>query len=112
MMIAVIGRLQAVTAPASALAHPHSAHLVALGGGGLGGLLVKLLIWHELFRLFRVLWHIHTFGPIIVIALVAALIALSVWRPWRRAGPWRGRWRRPGDGWGAGTSSGPGPRDW
>jgi hypothetical protein len=110
VMIAVIGRLQAVSAPASALAHPYSAHLVALGGGGLGGLLVKLLIWHELFRLFRVLWHIHTFGPIIVIALVAALIALSVWRPWRRGGPWR--WRRPGGGWGAGTSSGPGPRDW
>jgi len=107
MTATVFGRLQAVTGSAPAIVSPHNAHLVALGGGGLGGFFVRLLIWHELWRLIRIVWRIHTFGPIIVIVIVAALIVVSVWKPWRRSGPWRGR------GGGGGPAGGnPGPRDW
>jgi hypothetical protein len=94
-------------------------HHLALGGGGLAHLLVRLFIWHEIFRLFRYLWRIPTFGPYIVIALGVVIIGLLVWRQTRRSG----RWRQGGGGWsarsrqnGRGGSSGPdagsGPRDW
>jgi hypothetical protein len=80
---------------------------LALGGGGLASLIVHLIIWHELFRLVRFLWHIHTFGPYIVVVLAVALVGLAVWR--RSRGPLRWGRRRGGSaGWGSGT----GPRDW
>ena len=77
----------------------------ALGGGGLAHFLVRLFIWHEIWRLGRELWHIPTFGPIIVILLGLAVVALSILRS--RGGPgWLSRRR------GGRTGSGTGPRDW
>jgi hypothetical protein len=79
---------------------------VALGGGGLARLLIHLFIWHEIWRLLHYVWHIHTFGPVIVIVVVLVLIALSVWhRQWR---PFRRRQRGGSTGYGTGG----GPRDW
>jgi hypothetical protein len=81
---------------------------VALGGGGLGGLLIHLIIWHEIWRLLRYVWHIHTFGPFIVLLIIAAIIGASVWR--RQRGAWRPGRRAGGSYTGAGTRTG--PRDW
>jgi hypothetical protein len=91
---------------AAALAGKLPALHAALGGGGLGGLLIHLIIWHEIWRLIRYVWHIHTFGPFLVVLIIAALVAASVWRQHR--GSW-GRRRRGGY---AGQGSGSGPRDW
>jgi hypothetical protein len=86
------------------------AHL-ALGGGGLGGLghfLIRLFIWHEIFRLFRYLWHIHTYGPFIVIAIILIVAGVLIWR--RTHGPFI---RRGSSRPGRGSAGGPGgPRDW
>ena len=80
---------------------------LALGGGGLAHLIVRLFIWHEIGRLIRYLWRIPTFGPFIVIGLVLVLIGLLIWR--RVRGPiWRGRRRGGLTGYGTGR----GPRDW
>jgi hypothetical protein len=98
----------------SALAAGLAGHHLALGGAGLGHFLVRLFIWHEIARLFRYLWHIHTFGPYIVIGLIVVIVGLLVWR--RFHGPVRGG--RGGIMWGrrrrgsAGYGSGGGPRDW
>jgi hypothetical protein len=75
---------------------------IAVGGGGLASLIIHLFIWHEILRLVRLLWHIHTFGPFIVVALGLLLVAAVVWQRRRRRG-------RAGS---AGYSSGTGPRDW
>ena len=94
----------------SAYGHAAAARLPvvpqALGGGaGLAHFLVRLVIWHELWRLGRAVWRIPTFGPIIVILIAVALLGLVVLRQsgfrWSR----RGRGSRRG-----GTGSG--PRDW
>ena len=92
------------------------AHHVALGGGGIGSLLIHLFIWHEIFRLFRYLWHIHTFGPFIVVLLGLIIVGLIVWRqsggPMSR-GPIRwGRRRGGSTGYGSGSSRDRSPRDW
>jgi hypothetical protein len=88
-----------------------SAHL-AIGGGGLGGLghfIVRLFIWHEIFRLFRYLWRVPTFGPFIVIVIILVVAGALIWR--RTHGPFMRRGiGRPG-GWGGSGGSG-GPRDW
>lgn len=82
-------------------------HHLTLGGGGLAHWLVRLFIWHEIFRLFRYLWRIPTFGPFIVIGLGVVLVGLVVWRQYH--GPmWPGR-RRGGS---AGYGTGRGLRDW
>jgi hypothetical protein len=91
------------------------AHHLALGGGGIGSLLIHLFIWHEIFRLFRYLWRIPTFGPFIVVLLGLILVGVLVWRQSR--GPMsRGpiRWgRRGGSSSGYGSSGrDSGPRDW
>jgi hypothetical protein len=86
--------------PPSALTH------VALGGAGLGSLLIHLIIWHELWRLVRFLWHIHTFGPYIVILLGLLVAGALVWR--RHRGGWRFGRRGGLTGYGSGS----GPRDW
>jgi uncharacterized membrane protein YgcG len=90
-------------------------HHSALGGGGLAHLIVRLFIWHEIFRLFRYLWRIPTFGPYIVIVLGLVLAGLIIWRQSRGSGWRRGRGGgRTGSGGGTmgnggGSSS---PRDW
>jgi hypothetical protein len=92
-----------------------TAHL-ALGGGGLGHWIVRLFIWHELFRLLRYLWRIPTVGPFLVVLLGLIIVGLLVWRQARGPRGPGGRWRgRPGGGGGqgpGGSGSGPGPRDW
>jgi hypothetical protein len=95
--------------PAAALP---GAHHVALGGGGIGSLIIHLFIWHEIFRLFRYLWHIHTFGPFIVLLLGVVVVGYLVWR--RSGKPIRLGRNRRGDssGYGSGSGSGSGPRDW
>jgi hypothetical protein len=77
----------------------------AIGGGGLAHWIVRLFIWHEIFRLARYLWRIPGFGPFIVILIIAVLIGLSIWR--RKHGPIRRRQSGP-----AGRGPGTGPRDW
>ncbi len=84
---------------------------LGLGGGGLAHLILRLFIWHEIFRLFRYLWRIPTFGPFIVAALGIILIGLLVWR--NAHGPVRlSHRRRGGPTSGPDGSGGPGPRDW
>jgi hypothetical protein len=78
----------------------------ALGGGGLAHRLVRLVIWHELWRLARVTWRIPTFGPVIVVLVVLAVIGLAV------LGRRSARRHRRNQGGSLGTGSGPGPRDW
>jgi hypothetical protein len=80
---------------------------VALGGGGIASLLIHLLIWHEIFRLFRYLWRIPTFGPFIVVLLGLVLVGFIVWR---QSGRPAGLGRRRGGPTGYGN--GKGPRDW
>ena len=89
-----------------------SGAVVLLGGGGLAHLIIRLIIWHELFRLFRYLWRIPTYGPFIVIVLGLIIVGLLVWRRSAR-GQRSLRWPRRGSGNSAGSGgTGPGPRDW
>lgn len=82
-------------------------HHLTLGGGGLAHLIIRLIIWHEIWRLVRYLWRIPTFGPVIVIALGVIIVGLAVWR--RFHGPiWASRKRRGSADYGTGS----GPRDW
>jgi hypothetical protein len=82
-------------------------HQALGGGGGIAHLLVRLVIWHELWRFIRIVWRIPTFGPIIVAVVIVAVIGLAVLR---RTGVrwWPGRSRGGSRGYGTGT----GPRDW
>ena len=80
-----------------------ASHL-ALGGAGIGGLLVHLFIWHAIWRLIFYVWHIQTFGPFIFFSIIAAFIGYRIWRQQR--GP-----SRRGRG-SAGYGTGSGPRDW
>jgi hypothetical protein len=92
---------------------------LALGGGGLGGLLIHLIIFRLIRRSAVGIWRIHTFGPIIDIVLGIVVVALIIIRAQRRRGRWQRRPRRSG----ADSRSGPGtgddtsgwsrgPRDW
>jgi len=92
-----------LTSHPAALATGH----LALGGGGIGSFLVHLFIWHLIFRFVFTLWHIHTFGPIIVGLIVVGVVALAILRS-RRG---RGWWRRSRRGSGHYRSE-TGPRDW
>jgi hypothetical protein len=87
----------------------HIGDHLALGGGGVAGLIIHLFIWHEVWRLVRLLWHIHTVGPFIVIALGLLLAATLVWRRSHRIGGYSWGRRRSGS---AGYGTGSGPRDW
>jgi hypothetical protein len=88
----------------SAAAAKLAASHLALGGGGIAGLIIHLFIWHLIWRLLFSVWHIHIFGPFIVLAVIAAFIGHGIWR--RQRGPRR----RRGGLTGYGTGSG--PRDW
>ncbi len=83
----------AVTATAARL---HGS-VQALGRGGLAHWIIRLFIWHEIWRLMRYIWRIPTFGPFIAVLIGAAIIGVIVWQ---QRGPRRRR------------SAGPGPRDW
>ena len=96
-------------APLGPASHPAvlaTGHL-AVGGGGIASFLVHLFIWHLIFRSAFTIWHIHTFGPIIVGLIVAGVVALAILRS-RRG---RGWWRRSGGG-SMRRGTGMGPRDW
>ena len=80
---------------------------LAIGGGGIGSLLVHLFIWHLIWRFFFIIWHIHTFGPILVALIVACAVTLAILRSRRGSGWWR---RSRGGSMRCG--SGTGPRDW
>ncbi len=96
----VIGQALAARLPGARL---------ALGGGGLLHWIIRLIIWRELFRLFRYLWRIPTFGPYLCVLLGLVIIGLLVWQQRWRASRQRGR---PGDGGTDGHQPGSGPRDW
>ena len=88
----------------SALTAKLAASHLALGGAGIGGLIIHLFIWHLIWRLMFDVWHIPTVGPFVFFAAIAAVIGYRIWR--RQHGPLR----RRGGSTGYGTGSG--PRDW
>jgi len=80
---------------------------LALGGGGLLHFIIRLIIWREIFRLFRYLWRIPTFGPYLCVLLGLVIIGLVIWQQrWRANRNQRGQ---PGSN---GHQSSSGPRDW
>jgi hypothetical protein len=83
---------------------------MASGAHVLGGLIhfiLRLFIWRLLWRFGMLVWHIRTFGPPILLLVLAAL-ALWIIVRWRRrhpAGP------APGDSPGREGAAGTGPGD-
>ncbi|MGP7996668.1 MAG: hypothetical protein ACLPKI_04940 [Streptosporangiaceae bacterium] len=75
----------------------------ALGVGGVVHFIFRLFVWRLLWRWSVLLWHIKTFGPVILL-LIVLLVALALILRARRRADTRPR-RGPGD-------DGPGPRDW
>ncbi len=78
----------------------------ALGVGGLAHFIWRLFIWRLLWRWSLLIWHIKTFGPIILLLIVLTVAMWLVLRSRRRAD------RRRPDSPGNGDPGGPGPRDW
>jgi hypothetical protein len=84
---------------------------MALGVHTVGGLIhfiLRLFIWRLFWRFGILIWHIRTFGPVILVLIVGALAVWIIlrWRRRNRPGPPPGR--SPGE-------EGPadaGPRDW
>lgn len=102
----VLAGAQAHTLPGHGYALASHAHALALGGAGIGSLIVHLVIWHLIWRAGLALWHIPTVGPYLVVLLIVAVVGLGAVR--RRRGPrW---WNNRGGSTGYGT--GRGPRDW
>jgi hypothetical protein len=85
-------------------------HVALGGGGGLVHWLVRLVIWHEIWRVIRLIWRIPTFGPVLFVLIVLAVIGTGIWTGRGFRGPARLRRRRIGGSAGYGT--GAGPRDW
>jgi len=90
----------------------HSARLIGghsalVGGGGLAHWLIRLFIWHAIWRVVLALWRVPTFGPVIVVVFGLALVTLAVLRS-RGGLRWPQRRQRGSDR--GGTESG--PRDW
>jgi hypothetical protein len=84
------------------------------GGGGLAHLLVRLFIWHLIWRLGLLLWRVPTVGPGLVLLIVLALVGLAIFRA-RRGRGWpgpRGPGRRRSDPSGDRSRGETGPRDW
>jgi len=82
-------------------------HSALVGGGGLAHWLIRLFIWHAIWRVLLALWRVPTFGPVIVIVLGLVLVALAILSS--RGGLRWPRRRQRGSDWG---STGSGPRDW
>ncbi len=75
--------------------------MTASASPGRGGLIVHLIVWHFLWRLVLNAWRIPTFGPFLVLLIIAVFVGLSVWR--RHRGPHRSRSVRlanPANRWG------------
>lgn len=107
-----------MSAPQSLVSHCYAtavhAHALAAGGvagigrigGGFGGAIAHLFIWHLIWRAGIGVWRIPTVGPFVFILVIGAIVALLVLRKTR--GPrW---WNNHGGSTGHGT--GRGPRDW
>ncbi len=54
------------------------------GGGGLGRFLVRLFIWHAIWRFALLIWRIPTFGPPLLVLIIAALVTGAVFAARRR----------------------------
>ena len=80
-----------------------------MGGGGLAHWLIRLFIWHEIWRLILLIWRIPGFGPVLVILIVSVLIAGVFLASRRRQGGFNRSGRPGGGGPGGGGRS---PRDW
>lgn len=94
--------------PAGRLVAGHAAlsgH-AALGVGGLVHFIWRLFIWRLLWRWSLLIWHIKTFGPVILLLIVLAVAMWLVLRARRREA------RRRPDSSGNGGLGDPGPRDW
>ena len=95
------------------------AGLALRGGGGLAHLILRLFIWHAIWRLGLLIWRVPTVGPGLLVLIVLALVALASAAA-RRGRGWPGpRW--PGAGRPRGGRGNPfavrsgdqaGPRDW
>jgi hypothetical protein len=89
------------------------------GGGGLAHLILRLFIWHAIWRLGLLIWRVPTVGPGLVVLLVLALVALAIFRSRRGRGGPGPRWPGPGrpgrgraDPFGDRPGDQAGPRDW
>jgi hypothetical protein len=78
----------------------------ALGVGGLVHFIWRLFIWRLFWRWSLLIWHIKTFGPIILLLIVLCVALWLVLRARRRDTR-----RRPGAK-DSGDLGDPGPRDW
>lgn len=95
------------------------AGLAVGGGGGLAHLILRLFIWHAIWRFGLLIWRVPTVGPGLLVLIVLALLALAIFRVRRGRGRLGPRWPGPGrPGRGAGNPFGErsgdqaGPRDW
>jgi hypothetical protein len=77
----------------------------ALGVGGLAHFIFRLFIWRLFWRWSLLIWHIKTFGPIILLLIVLAVAMWLILRARRRQDTGR---RPDSDNGGLGGS---GPRD-
>jgi hypothetical protein len=77
----------------------------ALGVGGLAHFIFRLFIWRLFWRWSLLIWHIKTFGPVILLLIVLAVAMWLILRARRRQDTGR---RPDSDNGGLG---GPGPRD-
>jgi hypothetical protein len=75
------------------------------GGGGLAHFLVRLFIWHAIWRFALLIWRIPKVGPVILVVIIAVLIAGSIFLSRRRRAGFPGRRF-------SGGPSDRGPRDW
>ncbi len=94
---------------AAAVGHAAVAAPIALGGGGLAHLILRLVIWRMIWRVGLLIWHIPAVGPGVFLFIVAVLIGVAIFRS-RRGRGWTGR-RRAGYS-SDGIRPEPGPRDW
>jgi hypothetical protein len=78
----------------------------ALGVGGLVHFIWRLFIWRLFWRWSLLIWHIKTFGPIILLLIVLCVAMWLVLRARRRNA------RRRPDSTDSGDPGAPGPRDW
>ncbi|MGO9218898.1 MAG: hypothetical protein ACLP5E_14240 [Streptosporangiaceae bacterium] len=81
------------------------------GGGGLAHLLIRLFIWHLIWRLGLLIWRVPAVGPELVVVIVLALVALAILRS-RRGRGWPGPGRGPRNPFRDRTGDQAGPRDW